>query len=96
LFVLTSEISPRFADDFAVATGVNEYFQNKNLSVYPNPAANILTVEGTDAIEVTIRNIVGQTVMVSPLNNNKVDVSTLEKGIYFIQAGKTFARFVKL
>jgi predicted extracellular nuclease len=89
-------ISPRFADDFAVATGVNEYFQNKNLSVYPNPAANILTVEGTDAIEVTIRNIVGQTVMVSPLNNNKVDVSTLEKGIYFIQAGKTFARFVKL
>jgi len=59
--------------------------KNKYL-VYPNPANDILTIEGNDVNNIKIFNIQGDIVLSNNINNNKkVDVSILNKGIYLIE-----------
>ncbi len=80
-------------DNITDMVGIEETTNEKlDLSVYPNPTtgnfATISTVEGTESL--TILNSLGQ--VVSTYNNPgtqiKVDVSDLNRGVYFVQAIK--------
>jgi hypothetical protein len=55
-----------------------------SINIFPNPVTSALQIETDIEIQnIRIYNQVGQ--MVSQLNNTKtVDVSSLEKGVYFI------------
>jgi len=79
---------------------VNETVSHTNLSiaekkeitfsVFPNPTKDFVTIKATNSLllntEVTILNSIGQTVKKMNLNqSNKIDVSDLDKGVYFIQ-----------
>jgi hypothetical protein len=61
----------------------------KDISVYPNPARNMLHVECTDhsAQQVKLINLVGRTVLHETNVNgtHKLDISGLENGIYLLQ-----------
>ena len=61
----------------------------KDISVYPNPARNMLHVECTDhsAQQVKLINLVGRTVLHKTNVNgtHKLDISGLENGIYLLQ-----------
>ena len=78
--------------------GLSELSFNENsLSVYPNPAQNLVFVEGYTANgTINIYTINGSLVKSVVLNQNQFDVSELEAGIYFIQADTKLGKFVKL
>lgn len=51
--------------------------------IYPNPASDVLFIHPTiEKGEITIFNIVGGLVMQQPLENNQVNISKLNPGIY--------------
>lgn len=59
-----------------------------NIEIYPNPVANILTINSATPIEkATIYNTLGQVVKTTTVNvhNSQIDMSTLQTGIYFIK-----------
>lgn len=84
----------------------------KQLSVYPNPANNVLTIDyrkiTNQDIELSVTDGSGRRVLKSDLKNDssrieKVDISSLHKGIYFLQfidlsGGKSLGtiRFMKI
>lgn len=85
-------VNTQFLDamfDSSGATLTNKDFELiTNISLYPNPAKNILTINAKQAIEnITIYNIMGQKVTsYEGLKNNKIDVSLFSKGFYILNA----------
>ncbi|MBT3612635.1 MAG: T9SS type A sorting domain-containing protein [Flavobacteriales bacterium] len=67
-----------------LVNSINE--KTSDLLIYPNPANNILTiVSNTVEIEnINIYNLNGQLVLNKELNNNTINVSSLESGIYIV------------
>ncbi len=75
--------------------GVAEFDANSAISIYPNPASDVLTIE-TDGVpgnilSIEISNISGQVVMTSQLNDfngyvkEDLDINELTKGVYFVK-----------
>ena len=60
---------------------------NKNIyTVFPNPANDVLTIQGKNVSTIKIFNIHGDIVLSKNVNNNKkVDVSILNKGMYLVE-----------
>ena len=58
-----------------------------NVNVYPNPAADYLTVNAENISRITIINTLGQVVsdMKADGNEVRVDVSQLPAGNYFVK-----------
>jgi hypothetical protein len=68
---------------------------SKTIKIYPNPVSDILTVD-CNGTGIEIVNILGQTVLHFPkLNDNKINVSGLENGVYFLKIGGKIIRFHK-
>jgi Zn-dependent metalloprotease len=74
-----------------ICTGVNEN-TNSNLSVYPNPANEILVIEGVlnnTAIinkQFKIVDVLGKIVLADVITNNKqtINITSIAKGAYFV------------
>jgi hypothetical protein len=69
------------------AVGVEEY-SDKKIKVYPNPAHEKIKIEGFENVksQVSIYDIYGKLCkQVSIEKDTEMDVSTLKKGMYFIQ-----------
>jgi hypothetical protein len=69
------------------------------VSVYPVPADNVLYLSGAKVSEVSITNMTGQIVTHQKIDAQKIDITSLSKGIYIIQlttaGGTSTQRFVK-
>ena len=65
--------------------GVGELEQS--LKVYPNPASNVLNIEGEGMTSVEVYNTIGQLIMTQEVNGNAVQVNTegLNNGMYFVR-----------
>ena len=76
--------------------GVPEMESNTQFTVYPNPAVGQINVTLNKNAEVTIHNIMGQTVMTMEgrIGVNTFDISSLNSGIYFLSAGNDTQKFV--
>lgn len=61
--------------------------KNENLSVYPNPATDQITIHSHEKSKLEILNSEGKCVkiMIADQNNTTIDVSDLSKGIYFVK-----------
>ena len=57
----------------------------KEAKVYPNPANNLLQVEGAGLVQVEVFNIMGQSVLRVGENFEAIDISRLQNGIYFVR-----------
>ena len=86
---------------FAEATSVRK-INNIVLSVYPNPANDMITIQYPEMRQITITNIVGQRIVsqeFQPTSHKVVDISSLESGVYFITLdtadGIASTKFVK-
>ena len=62
-------------------TGINEL--TNNVTIYPNPAANTVTIELKDFAKVEIYNTVGH--LIETKTVNVVDLSSYNTGIYFFK-----------
>jgi len=65
---------------------VNNKALNPEISVYPNPAADFITVQCPAAVQTEIINSYGQLIRVIDKSCQKVDVSGLAPGMYLIRA----------
>lgn len=70
-----------------IPDAVPEY--SKEAKVYPNPAKNMLHVEGVGLSQVEVFNIMGQSVMNINENFETIGISHLQNGIYFIRIKTT-------
>jgi len=87
------------ADDLALVGTSSKTITSNQLSVYPNPVVNELTVNMTASnVNVSIYNAVGQKMMekVSTGTIAKFNVSSLTKGMYFVRLSDgTSQKFIK-
>lgn len=63
----------------------NEINELKNISIYPNPASDVLNISGIEGTEFEIYNTAGQLMRKGKIADQTVDVRDLVKGVYFIQ-----------
>ena len=69
--------------------GISELNSNTALKIYPSPAHTSITISAPKTInQIAIKNTLGQCVYKQMCNTNKVEVnlSGLEKGLYFVEA----------
>ncbi|MEJ6675408.1 MAG: T9SS type A sorting domain-containing protein, partial [Polaribacter sp.] len=57
---------------------------SNSIIIYPNPVKNILTIDGLVVQDVVIYSVLGKEVL-KISNQNRVNVSSLSKGVYFIK-----------
>jgi hypothetical protein len=72
----------------SISTGIADEALPEELLVFPNPAMDVLRVEGTaaaDQQQVFIMDASGRLVQESPLRNGVLDVSRLAPGNYVLQ-----------
>lgn len=77
--------------------GISE-FDIQEFEVYPNPTHSVLNINSEENSKILILNLLGETVADEYLKvgNNRIDVSRLKNGIYFIQTEKgNVSKFVK-
>ena len=70
-----------------ISTGMNAAEKGNKISLYPNPAKDMITIAAqSDIKEVVVRNLVGQTVMNVSANGfeKSVDLSSVAAGNYFV------------
>ena len=79
-------------DNMSVSTSSSasmEDYETKVFKAFPNPVANMLTIQGNLPIEqVEVFNQLGQSVLTvkeNAMQNNQIDLSRLNAGIYFVQ-----------
>lgn len=82
--------------DVVTTTGIEAITANSNISIYPNPSAGTIVIESSFASEqqvrITLVNVLGEQVMIidegklSGAYFRNVDISSLDAGIYYIQA----------
>ena len=56
-----------------------------NIAVYPNPATDILHVQGGDHLKYEITDYVGRKLLVGPVIDDKVNVTALRPGQYVLK-----------
>jgi hypothetical protein len=81
-------ILPRNTNDISVTIdNTIDQISKESIKMFPNPVNNNLYIENLQGInKITIANILGQTVYVSPLITSQITINTseLNKGIYIV------------
>ena len=70
-----------------------------NISVYPNPATNYIEIQPSEGSKIQIFNILGEIVLSveqTPPSVQKINISNLTPGMYFIKIGNKVEKFVKM
>ena len=96
LFVTTRE----GASDKVIRIDLNPLsvndFQQINTSIFPNPANDFINIKGLEPYEnITIINSNGQLVKTTKIENDKIDISDLKIGVYFIKSRNLNSKFIK-
>lgn len=76
--------------DYSVSIDNNKNIVDKTKLVYPNPANQILNIDGYNGYTVAIYNIYGQLVLKTEnkKHQNTLDISALQHGIYLVKLTK--------
>lgn len=71
--------------------------KNESVGIYPNPVKDILYLKNMKSKDsnAEVIDISGKIIMKLLINNNKVDVSSLVKGTYFLKIGEASHKFIK-
>lgn len=77
-------------------TSINDT-EADNISVYPNPFADYIIVNTTDAGTASIYSLSGKTMLNANIQNgtNRIQTSELAKGIYILKIGENAIKIVK-
>jgi hypothetical protein len=88
--VMGCALNTAIVDCNTPTVSVNEYSRNSEIKLYPNPAQNFITISDSDNqlenAHMEILNSLGQLALTVKFNNSeRIDISNLPDGIYFIQ-----------
>jgi len=78
--------------------GISEIITISNIMIYPNPATTTLTISANQINQITINNLLGQTMYSHECNSPQVqvDVANFPPGVYFVKINSNEVRkFVK-
>jgi uncharacterized Ntn-hydrolase superfamily protein len=84
-----------------LALNVKKYNLDK-VSIYPNPASTILFISNSSPYsiaKISIKNMMGQTLLYQEKDNNQLDISMLKEGVYVVEVelkGGTKVKAIKL
>ena len=71
---------------------VNENFNSSNFNIFPNPTANILHFDNSNAEfqTITISNVLGMVIETKTISNadTQIDISSYQNGLYFLKFAK--------
>ena len=82
----STDITPgKIVFDVRFNSGIEETIND--ILIYPNPANDLININGINEGEISIYNILGEVIYTNEINQvkSKVDVSSLTSGKYFIQ-----------
>jgi Secretion system C-terminal sorting domain len=65
------------------------------IKVYPSVVQQFLTVETAEGANCQVFNLLGQQVLNGKMSGQRLDVSTLPQGTYFLKVGAAQAKFIK-
>lgn len=83
----TGHTNPSFFDGyFTTTTGIRETDLNKNLEIFPNPANDFITIKRPFEQELKYFIYDAQGKAVKQETSEKIDISDLQRGLYFIRA----------
>lgn len=76
--------------------GVNE-LEALKISVYPNPATQIISIQSMSLEQLVITDLIGKVVMTAKKEQEiqTLEVAHLPSGTYFIRQGNTVVKFIK-
>ncbi|QXP54528.1 T9SS type A sorting domain-containing protein [Cellulophaga sp. HaHa_2_95] len=89
---LKSAANLRASTTLAAAT---ETVEPETLQIYPNPASDVITISNKDYVQARVYNLNGLTVLRKDVIDQKLDVSTLDNGIYILEITKESGETVK-
>lgn len=72
---------------FCVGTKTSQIVTVRSLSMYPNPASNILNFSGisnNDTSSYVVYNVLGNLVMKGEITNNSINIERLDTGLHFV------------
>lgn len=79
------QIFPRYAADIDILSSIIDQTLGEQIQFFPNPASDFLTIKSTINLdEITISNMVGQTVKVFNNDFNQLNISELPQGFYIL------------
>ncbi len=67
----------------------------QQVSIFPNPADNIINVSSVDNFEYKILDLSGRILVKGSSNNGRIDVSALQTGIYFVEINTANSQFTR-
>ena len=75
-----------------------EEIENQQLTIYPNPAKNVLNIKSiADNQEVTIYSMNGAVIMKTIVSGDaEINISELRPGMYVVSAGNLVSKFIKM
>ncbi|MEM9885370.1 MAG: galactose oxidase-like domain-containing protein [Bacteroidota bacterium] len=95
-----SDVAGRPKLTLTVSTSANSGIEarteaTKTISIYPNPANDILSIKGVDEESlISVIDISGR-VLIEAIGQPQLDISELSAGIYFIKVNDAILKFVK-
>ncbi|VXA94661.1 putative Por secretion system C-terminal sorting domain-containing protein [Flavobacterium sp. 9AF] len=96
LWYFTTALTPAQIASLVTTLDIDDFTIESNLIFYPNPVNNILNIQSIDEVEaIEIFSLTGQKI-VSNKFDNKIDISSLQSGIYLVEiktvSGKKVAK----
>ena len=91
----TAQIYVRSLSDFTLSV---DQFETNNFSIYPNPTSIgfvTITSNNSEVMSVAVYDILGKQVINQTINNNRLNVSGLNSGIYIIKISQNNASVTK-
>lgn len=74
----------------------NKHFSN-DLKIYPNPSSEFITIDANNDIQNENMMIYSSdgTLILNSLYSNKIDITKLSNGLYYVVIGNKFGKFIK-
>jgi hypothetical protein len=69
-----------------IHVGIKDY--ETHITIYPNPATNVIHISGDMVLEVKMYNNIGQLIL-NQYNTNTINVSELQNGFYILSVETT-------
>ena len=89
-----------YLDDINITSSVIndiEALNNTSVNLYPNPANNFIFIDGIDIknTSIDIVDVTGKNIKIGITNTNSIDISNLEKGVYFVVISNDNEKIIK-
>jgi hypothetical protein len=68
-----------------VSLATNTFAKNDGFAIYPNPSTGIIAIKAENTVQINVTDVLGKVVFSASNVSNNIDLSELQKGIYFVK-----------